>query len=61
MLAHVVAQIKTVGGGWHVSGCFLFLFSESHDWRFCYSHQVQTTPKAEHSGVLDNSTHFSEH
>jgi hypothetical protein len=24
MLAHVVAQIKTVGGGWHVSGCFLF-------------------------------------
>jgi hypothetical protein len=21
-------------------------------------HQVQTTPKAEHAGVLDNSTHF---
>jgi hypothetical protein len=48
VLAHVVDQIKTVGAGMFLD-VFFIVFWEP--WlTFLFSHQVQTTPKAEHSG-----------
>jgi len=56
MHAHVVAQIKTVGAGMFLG---VFFFVSWEPWlAFLFSHQVQTTPKAEQSAVLDNSTFF---
>jgi hypothetical protein len=43
MLAHAVAQIKTVGGGRHVSGCFLFCFLRAMTGVFVLSSSADDT------------------